>query len=225
MRVSIPVLVTEQKQPNSSTPLVLARPLFSLAPVEQGSGLQRALNKLAQKMRDKFEIMAAEARHYDLSWQTFSPYLSTKLLQFRLFLSNQSFDCKYLFVVFDGFGKKIAYTPNVPNFWFEIERGEDLRRRAENALTEHFKNLERRDGKGTQNPSALSFPAKAFVTTLDLNFHAPQKFEKQETNLFASLGGEQKLDGGQELRRVGRCLDWLYPDDLERAVGRAGETA
>lgn len=204
--------------------MVLARPLFSLAPVEQGSGLQRALNKLAQKMRDQFEKLAAEARHYDLSWQTFSPYLSTKLLQFRLFLSNQSFDCKYLFVVFDAFGKKIAYTPNIPNFWFEIERGEDLRRRAEDALTEHFKNLERREGKGSQNPAALSFPARAFVTTLDLNFNSPQKFENQETNLFASLGGEQKLDGGQELRRVGRCLDWLYPDDLERAVGREKET-
>ena len=136
-------------------------------------------------------------------------------------MSNQSFDCKYLFVTFDAFGKKIVYTPNVPDFWFELTRGEDLQRRAEDVLTEYFKTLERRDGKGTQNPSALSFPAKAFVTTLDLNFHAPQKFEKKEVNLFASLGGDTKMDGARELRRVGRCLDELYPDDLERAVGRA----
>lgn len=224
MQVSIPVLVTEQKLPNQSAPTVFVRPLFALQPVEQGAGLQRALNKLVQKLRENFEKLAADARHYDLSWQTFSPYFSSKLLQFRLFLSNQSFDCKYLFVVFDAFDKRIAYTPNVPQFWFEIERGEDLQRRAEDALTEHFKNLERRDGKGTQNPSALSFPSKAFVTTLDVNFNAPQKFEKKETNLFAALGGEEKLDGATELRRVGRCLDWLYPDDLERAVGRDAET-
>ena len=224
MMLSIPVLVTEQKQPNQPAPTVFVRPLFSLFPVEQGAGLQRALNKLAQSLREKFDEHGAKARHSDLAWHTFSPYLSSKVLQFRLFLSNQSFDCKYLFVTFDAFGKKIVYTPNVPNFWFELTRGEDLQRRAEDVLTDHFKNLERRDGKGTQNPSALSFPAKAFVTTLDLNFHAPQKFEKAETNLFASLGGDTKMDGARELRRVGRCLDELFPDDLERAVGRAKES-
>ncbi len=224
MQVSIPVLVTEQKQPDSSAPLVSVRPLFSLQPVEQGAGLQRALNKLGQSLREKFDEHAAKASHFDLAWQTFSPFLSTKLLQFSLVLSNQSFDCKYLFVIFDAFGKRIAYTPNVPNFWFEIERGEDLQRRAEDTLTEHFKTAERRHGKGTQDPAALSFTSKAFVTTLDLNFHAPQKYEKEETNLFASLGGEQKLSGEQELRRVGRCLDDLFPDDLERAVGREKET-
>lgn len=223
MQVSIPVLVTEQKQPNQANPTVSVRPLFSLHPIEQGAGLQRALNKLSQSLREKLEELAKEPRHFKLSWETFSPYLSSKMLQFRLFLSNQTFDCKYLFVTFDAFGKKIAYTPNVEKFWFEIERGEDLQRRAEDALTEHFKNLERKQGKGSQNPSALSFPSKAFVTTLDLNFNVPQKFKKQEINLFASLGGEKELDGANELRSVGRCLDWLYPDDLDRAIGREKE--
>ncbi|HQU82033.1 MAG TPA: AAA family ATPase [Pyrinomonadaceae bacterium] len=223
MQVTIPILVTEHKQANQSSPTVYVRPLFRLEPVEQGAGLQRALNKLTQKLREKFETLAAEARHYNLSWDTFSPYLSTKFLQFRLFLSNQSYDCKYLFVTFDAFGKKIVYTPNVAGFWFELERGEDLQRRAEDVLTEYFKNLERIHGKGTQNPESLSFPSKAFVTTLDVNFYSPQKFEKKETNLFASLGGEEKMNGANELRRVGRCLDWLYPDNLERAVGREKE--
>lgn len=225
MQVTIPVLVTEHKQPNQFAPTVYVRPLFSLQPVEQDAGLQRALNKLGQAMRIRFEEFAAKPTLHDLAWHTFSPYLSTKLLNFRLFLSNQSFDCKYLFVTFDAFGKKIAYTPNVPHFWFEIERGEDLQRRAEDVLTEHFKNAERRDGKDSQNPSALSFPTKAFVTTLDVNFNAPQKFEKKEANLFAMLGGEEVLDGATELRRVGRCLDWLYPDDLQRAVEREKELA
>jgi ATP-dependent Clp protease ATP-binding subunit ClpC len=223
VQISIPVLATEQKLPNQPSPTVFVRPLFSLSPVEQGGSLQRALNKLAQKMRENFEDLGKKSRHFDLAWQTFSPYLSSKTLNFRLFLSNQSFDCKYLFVTFEAFGKKIVYTPNVQNFWFEMERGEDLQRRAEDVLTEHFKNLERRDGKGSQNPSAFSFPSKAFVTTLDINLQLPQKFEKKEQNLFAMLGSDEKMDGGQELNRVGRCLDWLYPDDLERSIGREKE--
>jgi len=178
------------------------------------------LNKLAQTLRQNFEELGKKATHYDLAWHTFSPYLTTKTLNFRIFLSSQSFDCKYLFVIFDAFDKKIAYTPNVAGMWFEMERGEDLQRRAEDVLIEHFKTLERRDGKGSQNPAALSFPSKAFVTTLDLNLNLPQKFEEPEASLFAMLGNEQKPDGRQELNRVGRCLDWLYPDDLERAVGR-----
>lgn len=223
MLLSIPVLATEYKQPNQPNPTVYVRPLFKLQPVEQGTGLQRALNKLAQTLREHFEKLGHEPRHDSLAWLTFSPYLSSKLLTFRLFLSSQSFDCKYLFVTFDAFGKKIAYTPNVPQIWFEIERGEDLQRRAEDVLTEHFRALERRDGKGSQKPDSLSFTTKTFVTTLDLNIHLAQKYVKQEVNPFAMLGGNQKLDGAEELRRVGRCLDDLYPDDLERAVGRGPE--
>jgi hypothetical protein len=198
MQISIPVLATEQKQPNQPTPTVSVRPLFSLSPIEQGGSLQRALNKLANKIRENFEGLGKQSRHFDLAWHTFSPYLYTKTVNVRLVLSSQTFDCKYLFVIFDAFGKKIVYTPNVEKFWFEMERGEDLQRRAEDVLTEHFKNLERRDGKGSQNPSSLSFSSKAFVTTLDLNLNLPQKFEQKEVNLFAMLGSDEKLDGGQE---------------------------
>jgi ATP-dependent Clp protease ATP-binding subunit ClpC len=225
MLLSIPILVTEQKQENQPSPTVFVRPLFALNLIEQGSSLQRALNKLSKLLREKIGELGKNARHDAISSLTFSPNLSSKMLQFRLFLPSQTFDCKYLFVTFDAFGKKIAYTPNVPQLWFEIENGEDLQRRAEGVLTEHFRNLERRDGKGTQNPSALSFPSKAFVTTFDLSINLPQKFEKKELSLFAMLGGDNKLDGAEELQKVGRCLDLLYPDDLERAVGRENEIA
>ncbi|MBX7173752.1 MAG: AAA family ATPase [Pyrinomonadaceae bacterium] len=223
MNISIPILVTEQKQANQPAPTVFVRPLFALRPVEQGSSMQRALNKLAKTLREQFEYLGKEARHDAIASLTFSPYLSSKIVQFRIYLASQTFDCKYLFVTFDAFDKKIAYTPNVPEIWFEIERGEDLKRRAEDVLTEHFRNLERRDGKGTQDPAKLSFPSKAFVTTFDLNLNLPQKCERKEFNLFAMLGGDTKMDGGEELRKVGRCLDWLYPDDLERSIGREKE--
>ncbi len=223
MLVSIPVLATEQKQPNQPTPTVFVRPLFAPQPVEQGASLQRALNKLAQTLRENYENLGKEARHNDLAWHLFSPLLSSKTLNFRLFLSSQTFDCKYVFVEFDAFGKRIAHTPNVPEIWFELERGEDFQKRAEDVLTEHFKNLERKNGKNSQNPADLSFQSKAFVTTLDLNLNLPQKYEKKEDNLFAMLGGDEKVVGANELRRVGRCLDWLYPDELERAVGRGEE--
>ena len=33
-----------------------------------------------------------------------------------------------------------------------------------------------------------------------------------------SLGGAEKADGRQELMKVGRCLDWQFPDDLDIAM-------
>lgn len=223
MLLSIPVLATEQKQPDQPAPVVAVRPLFALQPIEQGASLQRALAKLGSKLRENYDEIGKRARHDALARLTFAPHLSTKILQFRLFLSSQTFDCKYLFVQFDAFGKRIAHTPNVPQVWFEIERGEDLQTRAIEVLTEHFKTLERRDGKNSQNPAAHSFPSKAFVTTLDLNLNLPQKYEPPKNDLLAMLGGGEQMDGARELRRVGRCLDWLYPNDLERAVGRENE--
>ena len=226
MLLSIPVLATENKQPNQPAPIVVVRPLFALQTVEQGNSLQRALAKLNQNLRESYDEIGKNPRHDSLAWMAFSPLLSSKLLQFRLFLSSQTFDCKYLFVQFDAFGKRIAYTPNVLRLWFEIERGEDLQSRAVEVLTEHFKILERRDGKNSQNPTAFSYTSKAFVTTLDLNLSLPQKYQKPENNLLAMFGGGGggKMDGARELRRVGRCLDSLYPNDLERAVGRDAET-
>jgi hypothetical protein len=105
MQVSIPVLVTEQKQPDQSAPTVAVRPLFALQPVEQGAGLQRALNKLVEKLREEFEELAAKAQHYNLAQKISAPHFSTKMLRFRLFLSHKSFNCRYLFVIFEAFGK------------------------------------------------------------------------------------------------------------------------
>ena len=39
------------------------------------------------------------------------------------------------------------------------------------------------------------------------------------------LGDEAPVDGAAELRRVGRCLDWQYPDELDRVVLRDAELA
>lgn len=223
MLLSIPILATEQKQANNPAPAVFVRPLFNLTTIEQGNSLQRAVNKLTQTLRKQFEEHGKKARHYDLAWFTFSPLFTSKLLNFRLFLATQSFDCKYLFIIFDAFGRKLAFTPNVPAIWFEMTRGEDLQTRAAEVLTEHFRNLERLYGKGTQNPAEFNFSSKAFVTTLELNLQLPQTYKAPEDNFFAMLGGDTNLDGAQELQRIGRCFDHLFPEDLQRAMGREKE--
>ena len=223
MNVTIPVLVTEQKQPNSSTTTQLVRPLFSLENTEQAESLQRALNKLVNSLRAKIELLGREARHESVAEMCYAPALTAKTVDVRLNLGAENFDCRYLLVSLAGFGRRLVFTPNVPDVWFELDKGEDLQARAMEVLDEHFRRLERLHGRGTQNPAAHNFVGKTWLTSVDFDVSLPQIFEPKEENLFALLGMSEKMNGAEELRKTGRNLDSLYPNDLERTAGRERE--
>jgi ATP-dependent Clp protease ATP-binding subunit ClpC len=133
--------------------------------------------------------------------------------------------CNFLFVVMESFGRKIAFSPNIPNVWFEVNRGDSLNDRATEVLTRHFRDQEREKGKHAPRAEALSVDGKAWSTTLDLDVQPPRLAPKLTPDLFALLGGQETLDGDRELHRVGRRLDDLYPDELDRAILRDKEVA
>lgn len=223
MNVTIPVLVTEHKQPNSSVTRQIVRPLFFAQPVEQAESLQRALNKLANALRGQIETLGAEARHDGVAAVCFAPTIDGKTIDFRLNLGAENFDCRYFFVRFAAFGKRLAFSPNVPEMWFELERGEDLTIRAAEVFDDYFRKLERRDGRGSQNPESFNSAGKTWLTSVDFDVFLPQKFEQKEENFFAFLGVQTVANGADELRKTGRNLDSLYPNDLERTAGREKE--
>src|SRR5205085_8083529 len=111
------------------------------------------------------------------------------------------------------------------DLWFEIHRGETLANRADEVLTHHFREKEKKHGKGAVTPEDLSIEGKAWVTTLDINIQPPALAKIAKVNLFAMLGGGEKMDGAEELEKTGRCLDYLYPDDLQRVIFREAEIA
>ncbi len=225
MNVTIPVLVTEQKQPNSSAAVQIVRPLFFPDLIEQAESLQRALNKLANNLRAQIELLGKEARHESVAEMCQSPALTAKIVDLRLNLGAENFDCRYLFVSLAGFGRRLVLTPNVPGVWFELDKGEDLQIRAMEVLDDYFRRLERVHGRGTQNPAAYNFAGKTWLTNVDFDISLPQIFEPKEENLFAFLGMAEKMNGAEELRKTGRSLDSLYPNDLERTAGREKELA
>lgn len=226
MNVSIPVLVVEQKQLNSSLALQTVRPLFFPQMIEQAESLPRALNKLSNNLRQQIETLGKEARHDRVAEICFAPpLLDSKIVDLRLNLGAENFDCRYLFVRLAGFGKRLVLTPNVPDLWFELEKGEDLKMRAAEVLDEYFRRLERVAGRGSQNPSAYNFAGKTWLSTIDFDVSLAQKFEPPTENFFAFLGMAEKMSGAEELRKTGRNLDALYPSELERTAGRESELA
>jgi ATP-dependent Clp protease ATP-binding subunit ClpA len=223
MNVSIAIYVEEQKTAEQPSAIHIARPLFFQMQSERDASLQRAMNKLARALKTEFENLADRARHDEIAARTFVPGFNQQLLKLTIPLGNRRFVCKFLFVVFDGFGKKVAFTPNVPDVWFEINRGETLAARALESLEFYFREQERKRGKDSINPEHFSVQGKAWVTTIEIDIEIPKLAPKKKDLLFALLGGADVLNGAQELNRVGRCLDWLYPNELDRVVRRDDE--
>ncbi|HEX6285392.1 MAG TPA: AAA family ATPase, partial [Pyrinomonadaceae bacterium] len=114
-------------------------------------------------------------------------------------------------------------TPSVPDLWIEIARGETIRDRAQEAFTAHYRSLERRFGSENVVPDAYTVHGKAWITSVEVSVDIPAVYKPTVENFLAALGDLQELQGAEELIRVGRSLNALYPDDLDRAINREAE--
>jgi ATP-dependent Clp protease ATP-binding subunit ClpA len=195
-----------------------ARPLFADRPSRSDANLNRLISKLARDITKTIEEAGKTDRHDELARWTFAPAVTQHRLTLKVELRRRAVKLKYLFVAFRHLGKRLAFTPAVPDLWFEIGRNADLKARALDVLTDHWRTRERDDEE--LNPEAGSVPGKAWVQTLELSAHPPVLRPKPPKFRFLSLGGDSPPDGATELHRVGRCLDWLYPDELDRALLR-----
>ena len=226
MNLRIPIYVEEQKPQASELqhvrPVSL-RPLFFPQPVEQDVNLQRATARLANELRRELGRLARFARHEELAAFSFYPPLDETILEFTIELRKKSFSVRHLFVVLSAFDRRFAWTPNVPEVWVEVSRGETVRDRVQEALTEHYRLLERRFGAELIAPDANSVHGKAWITSIEVSIDIPSLHTPIVETVFAALGEVQEVHGANELTRVGRSLNSLYPDDLEHAINREAE--
>jgi ATP-dependent Clp protease ATP-binding subunit ClpA len=225
MNVTIPIYVEEQPQPHSSANLYFVRPLFFRQPFMRDENLRRAMNNLVRELNKLFTELGKQMRHDELAGYCFAPAVEDHLLKLSLNLGKQRAQVRFLFVRMEAFGRRLAFTPNLPEFALELERGESLQTRATEVLTEYFRQRDRKGGDTIPRPEEVSLPAKAWTTTVEMDIFPPQLVKPEKASPFAFLGGGGTMDGAVELRRVGRCFDWRYPDELNRAVRRDTEVA
>lgn len=218
MLFHVPVYIAQVKTGH------VARPLFFTYPERRDDNLNRLLTKLSRDIVVVLEKLGLETRHDEAARWAFNPRLSTHRVPLTFEMRRRTVKTRYFFVAFRHLGKKIAFTPSVPDVWFEIARGERLETRANEVLQEHWRKCEREaDEDETISPEANALSGKAWVQVLDLTARMPSTTPKPKPKLFLELGGSEKPDGATELRKVGRCLDWLYPDELDRAHLRERE--
>ncbi len=184
----------------------------------------RALNQLSQEIRKTLNGMAVEMNHSQFARWGFSPDAEMKHLKLEIPLRKQTIRGSFVMVVIPSMGRKIVVLPNIPSLSFDLERGETLEVRAIEILTAFFRKLEKDRGEPI---NADDFTSEDFarLTHLEFDIRTRQRYQKGDANRFAMLGGSEEMSGTAELERVGRCLNRLFPNDLNRAILREKEVA
>ena len=226
MNINVPVYI--QEEPPRHTDFgklrrLSIRPLFFSAQVEQDESLQQAMARLGRELRREFRRLSNGARHEELAAYSFYPEFDEKVLEFPLKIGKRRFNLRHLFITLPAFGRRFAWTPDVPQLWIEIRRGETLRDRAQEAFTKYYRALERRFGVEAVQPDVQALFGRAWISTLEVAVDIPKLYTPTVETLFAFLGAVEALQGSEELERVGRSLHALYPDDLAHAVHRDRE--
>ncbi|WP_052640028.1 AAA family ATPase [Zavarzinella formosa] len=215
----IPVYVTNDRQTKGQ---YVAQCLFAPAISRRDDNLNRLMSKLARDISRQIEKLGKGARHDAVGMWAFCPTLTQHRLTLDIELRRRKGKEKALFVVFRHMGRRIVFTPSHPELWFEIDKQADLHARATEILTEHWREREREDEEDC-HPEKEGIEGKAWVQVLRLSASVTNELPKETDLRFLNIGGDAATDGQMELHRVGRCLDWQYPDELDRAVLREAE--
>jgi ATP-dependent Clp protease ATP-binding subunit ClpC len=223
MLLTLPIYVEVHRE--AGQPVHHCRPVFMSGIVAADAHLGLAMGKLNKRLKQFLDGLGSAPRHDRLAAWAFAPDLETHVLKLTLDLRDRLEKCKLLFVVLRALDRRIAFSPTLPDLWFEVSAGQRLEERAREVLVHYFREqekLSRRSGVAS-TPQSVTLEGQAWITTIDLEVKTQQPAQKKIEKQLAALFDDAKLDGGLELQRVGRCLDWLYPDELNHAVARDRE--
>lgn len=223
MKFHLPIYVHAAKDPDSEIMGYACRPLFDSQPSCFDVNLSRAMSKLAKRYKPRLDALGESNKHEPLLDAVFNPELETRLLRLRLDLTTRIERTRLLFVMMRRLDRYIAFSPSLPDVWFELASQELLEERAREVLTDYFRRAIREAKRTNAEVAIPRLPGQAWVASLDIDVAVRQKYTAEDRNPFAALWEDKAINGASELNRVGRCLDWLYPDGLKHAVYREDE--
>ncbi|MFO7907221.1 MAG: AAA family ATPase [Pirellulaceae bacterium] len=224
MKFEVPVLIESRTDSTVGKPLYHVRPLFFGVPETQDRELSKATRRLEQQLRHDLRSLARSGNHGELAHYTFAPHVSLHWLDLQLELKSRAERMRSAFATFEHRGRLIAFSPYLHDLWFEIQSNADLPERARSVLKRHFRDLENQQDKTRidRQLTQLRLRKKPWLSVVELEINTEGSGIQRELRQLAFLGGETEVDGAEELERVGRLLNELYPDELVRAVRRDG---
>jgi ATP-dependent Clp protease ATP-binding subunit ClpA len=223
LQIRIPLYFeSRQGGPHTGTRYTV-RPLFFHQPERTDDTLSRAVAKLTQDLARELAAEGCSPRHESLARYSYYPDLEEHRLNLRLELRRRAISGRFYCVSLRALGRKLAFFPAAPEVWFEYRPGDRFEHRAAAALTAHFRKLEKAAGAEFEFPTYALLDGTAWISPVEISVSLKQKLKRPEFDLRALLGGGGTSDGNTELHRVGRCLNWLYPGELDRVIFRDRE--
>ncbi|QIF03216.1 AAA family ATPase [Roseimicrobium sp. ORNL1] len=180
----------------------------------------RALSRLRDRMHPALLEQAVAPNHRELLWWSFCPPMTAHALRLRIELKKRAVEGTFFAVVFESSGRRLAHLPR-GGLSFEWPTGTQLRDVASNAITAHFRQLER-DTEDSLDADPWFCGSQPHLAHLPVVLTGNQRLPKPKTR-FISFADDEPMDGDHELQKVGRCLDRLYPHDLHHALLRETE--
>lgn len=216
MKLTIPLY--QEKYREDGNDVFCVRPLFIESVEAVRTELRRATDSVGNALRKTIQSLSTERRHDLLAWAVQCPEMSERQIKLQLRLKRRSIEASYLFCVYEQNGTRLAFTPRLPDLMFEVKRGQKLRERAEQVLTAHYRRIERE--LDSVDPGVDGVRGSGWISYLDINVSIEPVHVPPNRKDRADLGSFEDMNGANELHKVGRHVNALYPDDLQRAVRR-----
>lgn len=219
--MSIPVFV-EKVRMEGEPSFYRVRPVFFDGFSRTDQREDRAVRHLREDLQKAVSEHAKAMRHDVLAAWAFHPKMDHRRVSLVLNLRKHTLRPTVFLIQFHSLGRTLVVSPDVRDVCFELGQADSLQARATEVFTDHYRSLEKSGADLTEH--FVDDVAYAHVETIELKVGTLQKITKeQEGPGFALLGEQQEVSGSYEMERTGRCLNRLYPHDLERASFREDE--
>ncbi len=164
MQITVPIYV-QQRRGRTTTPPISVRPLFFEYPASSGSELGRVIAKLTNKLRVHLAELARKPRHDELlTWHHPDP-IHDKVLKLHLDLRDSTATLRVMMATLRRHGRVLAFSPSLPELWFDVENGESLETRGEEVYQSYFR--ERRKEQPDYPIGPHSIEGKAWIDHRD----------------------------------------------------------
>lgn len=224
MKLFLPVYIEQRASGQGDGREILVRPLHSPEPSRKGAKLSLLLNQLKADLQTRLIALSNEPSHHDLARWCNLPEYETRRVTVRLELKSGSSLRAFFLAGYKALDRWLYFTPLVPELHFELLPGQRLAERAAEVFNAHFRDLEKRESMVDLDEYSLPPQSDARMTVLEVDFNPKLVAAKsQPTRLNSIFEQRERMEGETELRKVGRHLNSLYPQDLPRAVGRDAE--
>ncbi len=216
MQISVPIYVQQQRG-RASIPPITVRPLFFGHPSCSGSELGKVIATLNTKLRVELSDLARKPSHDELlAWHGPDP-IEDKVVKLQLDLRDSSATLRVLLVGIRRQGRRLAFSPNLPELWFDIEPGESIEARALEVYQSYFQQC--RKEVPDYSVQRHNLAGKAWIDHVTIDVLPGRPPRRHVDPLRALLGSEDVSDGAAQLRKVGRCLNWVDIDELPQPIG------